>query len=335
MSTDSRPKASSSRSHQGHASRTMPVRTKYIDSSTQTDLTSDDEPETQRSPNNFTHPPYMSLTKQLLMRCYEHRLQRDAAREALANGVSNEESNANTDLMDESTSGSPSAVCKPSQDDPDTEMQNAQDPIATPIDLPLNPPVEKHRPPDETVKVENDHPSDSPFKPPPPPKPWALTHSTSFHRKETVNGYRSADLRVQLPPKEVFTNDPASTPLTNNTPTYLSNAITQSPRSTTPSGYPPSLTPSSSGLVQPVPVKKKLTLGDYITRRSSYKTDTPNTATEDRPQMDSSPPSLVKSLSSLAEETKDPPQGGSAIGETPKAAGSVSPVNDEKMDTQA
>ena len=318
----------------------MPVRLKYIDSSTQTDMTSEDEMDCQGSSKTSTRQPFISLTKQLLMRCYKHRLQRDAAREASLKGTSTEKSNVNTHMMDVSTTSSlPTAVRKPLQEDADTEMQDIHDPVTTPVDSPPNPAVEKHRPPDEIPKVENDHTNDSPFKPPPPPKPWALNHSSSFHRKEAINGYRSADLRVQLPPKETFTNDSASTPSTISTLTPLPNTMTQSPLSTTSGNYPPSLTPSSSSSTQPTTVKKKLTLGDYITRRSSNKVETLSTVLEDKQQVGSSPTShdAAPSLSSLPEETKDQPIEGSTILETPKAGTSISPteaMNSEKMDSQ-
>ena len=261
----------------------------------------------------------------------------DAA-QAAPEGASVLQGCGDTHSVAESTTGLPMTGRKRLHEETDNDIQDVKDLVATSASLPTNSTSEKDRPLDEISKVDSDPTVGSPFKPPPPPKPWALNHSSSFHRKEAMNGYRSADLRVQLPPKENFTNESASTPSIMSTPTFLTNAVAQSPLSTTPNSNPPVLTPSS-GLTQPPPAKKKLTLGDYITRRSSNKTETLSTGTEDKHQTASSPTSsheIVQPMSSLAEEAKDHPMDESAIVETPKVGTTVSShaINDEKMDTQ-
>ncbi|MCJ1308212.1 hypothetical protein MMC25_001865 [Agyrium rufum] len=98
------------------------------------------------------------------------------------------------------------------------------------------------------------------------------------------SGHRSANLHVDLPPPPLFNSTSvfgtitpsAITPGVTRTPSAINPLM---PLSRTPNTYPPLTSSSSTKLPpnapQPSPVKKKLSLGDYMSRRSSHRADPP------------------------------------------------------------
>ncbi|KAL9099967.1 MAG: hypothetical protein Q9187_009423 [Circinaria calcarea] len=212
--------------------------------------------------------------------------------------------NPENDREDKSVPGSPALASEPPRED--VQMQDCQVVAPTPLALPSNPPIQKPRPPDEIAPTGDDpmDSPDSPFKF--PPSPWPSNHAQSYDRRQHTNGYRSADLRVQLPPKQPFSNVSASTPTLVSTPTTISGSLAQSPLSHTLSTCPPLSTPTAS-MVQPSPAKKKISVGEYM-RRGSQKHDVPAPVSAEKQYRGSSPtmtPDLTKTLDILAEETKD------------------------------
>lgn len=301
----------------------------YVDSGVQTDEDlAEEELLVQNSDLVSARKPYISLQKQLLTRCHEHKLRVDAARDALSQ-TSTQECKTENDPLSKSVPTTP--VLTPELPREDFGMLDCQTVTSTPVDLPSNPPVEKPRPPDETDNPGDDPMDslDSPFKF--PPSPWSSNNAQPYNRKQHTNGYRSADLRVQLPSKQPFSTISESTPTLVSTPTVLSASLAQSPLSHVSSTYPP-LSTSTSSLIQPSPVRKKISFGEYI-RRGSQKHDTLATGTVEKQQGGSSPimtHDVMKplALDILPEEAKGYSGREKTVVETPKVeAGSSSEKN--------
>jgi len=217
------------------------IRQNYVDSSMQTEP--DEEDAWYRPPAGTPAPkkPYMSLTKRLLLRCQQDRAKLEERRR-----VSLEVSDS---ARTNGYNGSESGEFHPPREDMDTEMEEAG-PAQAPTMASDTESLATHliRPPDRTVNAE--------IKPPPP---WP-----ALEQSRPVNGYRSNDLRVQLPPKPSLSLDSSlNTPLVE-TPT---SAVSQSPFMHHAANYPPSFSHSTSSLVQPSPIKKKVSLGEYFSRR--------------------------------------------------------------------
>ena len=306
--------------HIAPSTQLFPVVSKrYVDSGMQTDEDLAEEALTIHTSDLVSaRKPYLSLQKQLLTRCHAHKLRLDAVRDTLSQ-TPMQERNSENDSKSKSVPATPVLAPEPPRED--VEMQDCQTVTSTPVDLPSNPPVEKPRPPDETANP-GDEPMDSfnsPFKF--PPSPWSSNNVQPYDRKQHINGYRSADLRVQLPSKQPFSTVSASTPVLVTTPTALSGPSAQSPLSHMPNTYPPLSTPTS-GLIQPSPARKKISFGEYI-RRGSQKHDTPATATAEKQQGGSSPimtHNVTKplALNNLPEEAKGHSGREKAVAETPK-----------------
>ncbi|KAL1998130.1 hypothetical protein VTN02DRAFT_6811 [Thermoascus thermophilus] len=109
---------------------------------------------------------------------------------------------------------------------------------------------------------------------PPPPPPWPSTAAhNSIIPGQTADGVHSDPARpdaktstIQLPPPTISSLPAAGTPGT----------IPPSPAQSTPgvessSSHPGAQTPGS-GVAAPSPVKKKLSLGDYLSRRGNLAT---------------------------------------------------------------
>lgn len=181
-----------------------------------------------------------------------------------------------------------------------------------------SPQIEKPRPPDDsslTHEVASQTTLVAIKPPPPPPPTWNGAKAPASHE---LNGFRSTPLRVQLPPTPQFSMNSASTHSSAGTPTSATGSVVQSPFHT--NSYPPAFSPSVASSVAPSPIKKKLSVSDYISRRSKAETPAATPTTEKAPlsTSPSQPHSLLKMSSSLAEEIKAPGAlEGSAIVETP------------------
>ncbi|KAI9720191.1 MAG: hypothetical protein M1812_003009 [Candelaria pacifica] len=307
----------------------------YTTTSTQTEPESDTWYNTP--PAAIPRKPYMSLIKRLLMRCHEDRKRLEAGvhgvEDAMSTGT-NGTIAALTATVDRAETrnaeSSTPPLCAISANQ-DIEMQDAGTDSRQPlIDAARSPQIEKPRPPDDPRLTQEaaSQTSVTAIKPPPPPPPtWNGSKASTSHE---VNGFRSTALRVQLPPTPQFSMNSASTHSSAGTPTSAAGSVVQSPFHA--NSYPPAFSSAVATSVAPSPIKKKLSLSDYVSRRS--KAETPaSTPTTDKPAHATSPNlpfGLLRMSSSLAEEVKAPGTlEGSAIVDTPTKE-EADPLNTHK-----
>ena len=276
----------------------------YVDSFTQTDIDNDQETSSLRLNSLSTCKPFMSLKKRLLMRCHMQRVENEAERETL----SIRESLA-LNLADVAALNSPHIpLLNPSLSNLGVEKQNNK---AHSVSLPISSPdpiVEKPRPPDETIKILDttidniaSTPKDMPLVSP-SNRPQPLKNDPQY-----ANGQWSTDSQLQPTLTQYFSDPATSASVITENQTTLSSHVAQSPITRTPTTYPSLLTSSSSGMIQPSPAKKKLSLGDYLSRRSSHKVDTLSTIVTDKLHSSSSPPMQYKKITispNLLDESK-------------------------------
>ena len=258
------------------------VRQNYVSSGMQTEP--DEEDDWYKPPPGPVpaKKPYMSLTKRLLLRSQQDRARLEERRR-LSLGIpdgtySNGQHVTGTDNVD------------PTQGHQDTEMQDVGS---------VQPPTTTHMSSSEASSHNARPPDDDPItadmKPP------------AVEQPRPLNGFRQNNLHVQMPTKPNMTSDlTVSSPLVE-TPT---SAIPQSPFASHTTAFPPSFSHSSSSLVQPSPIKKKVSLGEYFSRRKGSQPATEMTST-------SSPP-MQQGAFKPAGESKDASMQGSAIVDTPK-----------------
>ncbi|MCJ1291935.1 hypothetical protein MMC34_003485 [Xylographa carneopallida] len=308
----------------------------YVDCSMQTDPDPEHDWATGNNPSSPFRRPFISLTKRLLMRCHKEKVESEMTRKILGNGHNRHglvEDASSTPAEAERSSGQ-------SISNEDTVMHDGDS--VSPLPQVLSDlAVEKPRPPDQPLPKLDESTQDqaSPLKSPPVPQTWSSLQQPD--RKQTTNGFRTADLRVQLPPKQLFSGGPR-TPSIITTPNSVAGSIAQSPLSHTPNAYPPPFSTSSSNIVTPSPAMKKLSLSDYISsRRGSHKVDIPVSAslpgTDAIPPtqaVSSSPPSThitLKPPNKTVVEATDHPMD-EAPSHAPPQGQNIDPL-DHKMDT--
>ena len=285
------------------------TRPQYVSRAMQTEIDENDDWYHSLTIPTTASKPYVSLTKRLLIRSHtdrwrleeQMRVAAESSNHLISQPLHNQQ---NTPGATDKYTGLDLESAPAQKMDEDVEMPDARpDQERLPGDISSNPPVEKFRPPDTSLGVSDD-PNQSHFKPPPPAWPTS-------NNPHPPNGYRVADMRVQLPPTPSFSTNLASIP---GTPDSFSHSIAQSPSGRTASSYPPLFSSLSTNIVQPSPVKKKLSLGDYMSRRSNNKLETPGAAGD---KTGSSPTMQQSLLKPLAEEAKGHDTEGSAIVGTP------------------
>ena len=117
-------------------------------------------------------------------------------------------------------------------------------------------------------------PSHPPIKPPAPPWPSTEPH-THIEEQQRFQGHRSAGLHVDLPPARLFDSASIAGSSISATPGPLSASAFQSPLSTgsLPSLPAPSfmspVTLGSKSITQPSPVRKKMSLTDYMNKKKT------------------------------------------------------------------
>ena len=308
--------------HMSISSKTVSlVHSDYVDSSMQTDP----DPEHDWATGNIPSPPrrpFISLTKRLLMRCHKEKIESEKAREVFENGPDPR------GQVEDLPGISIAAGMRSEQYDSngDTIMHD-EDHVSPPPNISSDVTVEKPRPPDKSLQQLDESIQDqvSPLKPPPIPQIWPSPQISN--RKQPINGFRAADLRVQLPPKQLFSGSP-TTPSVITTPNSISGSMAQSPLIHTPNSYHPPFSTSSSNIVTPSPAVKKLSLSDYMSsRRGSHKVDTTISATPSatdatpHPPADSSSPTLthitLKEPENIADEITYHHTDGTAVHEAP------------------
>lgn len=261
------------------------IRPNYVSTAMQTDRDDEDDWYQPLGAPFIAKKPYMSLTKRLLLRSQRDRGKLEERRRASTNDPTRIEANGDCGEL------------VPPQLHEDTEMQDAGSGQLS---------LSVHASTDSLLYT----PSNTAELKPPPPWPSNGLQAAA-EQSRPINGFRTIDLRVQLPSKPSVPTDSASnTPLVE-TPT---SAAPQSPFVQNSVSYPSLFSSPSSNLVQPSPIKKKVSLGEYLTRRKGSQPATEMPA--------SSSPTMqhgtLKHLGSMTGEPKDGAMHGSAIVETPK-----------------
>ena len=289
------------------------MRSNYVDNSVQTDSDPDGDWLSPRNTQSMSQKPYVSLKRRLLDKCHREKLLRDEYRMA-------QQSAKTEDIQKEKESiPSPLAVTSQFKDMDGDIVMHTTEPNSPAPEVAISPTVEKPRPPDE-IHQESSESFQIPVSPLQPPPPGQNNSPTEPPKEQPLNGFRSTDLRVQLPPKPVFNGNPL-TPTVAITPTMAQSPLVQTPAF-------PGVFASALNIVQPSPIKKKLSLGDYMSRRSSHhqRVETPSAAgnSSSAKDLEDSPTTTntggtAKSLAALAEEATDHNMEGSAITGTPRA----------------
>lgn len=305
----------------------------YADSSVQTDM--EEAPWYHRPAAAPSKKSFVPLTKRLLMRCHEDRVrhEEESRREEETKPLPKpEEVKPGEPAADPAVAGSVARLSlepDPVKLDEDTVMTDVlvksenQPWTASQAGIkPLDPNVQKPGPPPlGMTNHSGDDPSATPVKPPPPSWPVAANPISPVGRSIT-NGHRSNELRVELPPAPHHHSTSPTTPSIPGTPSSAAGSVAQSPF-----GLPHISTSFSPAVmttvIQPSPVKKKLSLSDYSRRKKAETPSMPSTG--DKPGSGHSPtmtaPAPLKPTSSLAEEVRlpegSPALEGSAIVDSP------------------
>ncbi|MCJ1471134.1 hypothetical protein MMC07_009782 [Pseudocyphellaria aurata] len=290
------------------------VRHNYVSSSMQTDAGERNDWYDLTVPNRSRQSHYTSLTKRLLLRC-----QKDRERLATAGNAAY---SISTEIPDHDISSSPADESKdhdmletvdaaPINATEDFEMKDIKhDKGLESGGVSSNIPVQKPRPPDLTSKNPE---SITSIEINPPPPPWPAQAVQPAHHGH-INGYHSIELRVQLPPTLQIPNEPGSEPSDVLAPNPVS---ARSPSTQNSNSHPPTFPPNASSLVHPSPVKKKVSLVDYISRLSNSKAESQSALDKNA---GASPALLQNSVKVSAGREGDPKilaTEGSAIADTP------------------
>ena len=261
------------------------IRPNYVSTAIQTDPDDEDDWYKPSGAPVLAKKPYMSLTKRLLLRSQRDREKLEERRKASINSPTRLEANGDT--------GKPVAP----QMNEDTEMQDQG---------PGQSSFLAHSSTDSLLHTSS---NTGELKPPPL---WSSNGlQAAAEQSRPINGFRTNDLRVQLPSKPSAPTDSTSNTPLIETPT---STVTQSPFVQNSASYPSLFSNSSSNLVQPSPIKKKVSLGEYFSRRKGSQSATEMSATSS-PTMQHG---TLKHLGSMNGEPKDGAMHGSAIVETPK-----------------
>lgn len=259
----------------------MQLPTGYVDAKMQTEP---DETDPLYVPRKI--PPrqgFMPLTKRLLKRCFEDRLRLEKSRQSIEASPEPRDS-----VAPMPTVGPDDEKIVPA-DDIDTEMKDAD----TSMTLPKAP---QPRKPSFTAEDNALQPKGSPedsFKKPSHPWPSSVAHHLPIPSSHARGGREA--LRVQLPPSEVSN----VTQVASQTPTSSTSSLVQSPLTLKSGTSQPATQTPGSNVTAPSPVKKKLSLGDYMSRRGTLATPT----SEKPPPMPPLGQPAPKNLVSASEES--------------------------------
>ncbi|KAL2012597.1 hypothetical protein VTN00DRAFT_122 [Thermoascus crustaceus] len=242
-------------------------RPQYVDSAIQTDPDEHDvryvppTPQPRRS-------SFVPLTQRLLKRCHEDRVKFEEMgrqRDAFASSTS-----SGSRPTSSSTASSDGIAGKPVLNEKnDVEMKDVHAGM-TPSQSGVSETGGQLASP-ESNSLSPSVPG-SGTKPPPPPWPSTAAHN-SIITGQTANGVHSDHDRpdaktstIQLPPTTISSLPAASTPGTTTPSLPQSTSGLESPLSQ------PGVQTPGSGVAAPSPVKKKLSLGDYLSRRGNLTT---------------------------------------------------------------
>ena len=289
------------------------IRQNYVDSSMQTDTEENDDWYKSADTHITPRRPFISLTKRLLLRCQRDRVKLEQRGKAASFNVAPSAQAPSPDVKMKDLS--PVSLVTRTDQEPseDVDMHDVGlgvtlDPGSLPTDLP----VQKPRPPDHALVLPA-HPEAEGNRPPDlPPVPVDLRLAGV---SSPMNGFRSADLRVQLPSAPQLPLENSESSITATPGTIVSRSpLLQTPTHTSNS-YPPLFSASTLNHVQPSPVKKKVSLSDYMSRK---KTESHSVAEKHA----SSSPILqhhhIRPFAGTDEGVKELAREGSAMAEVPK-----------------
>lgn len=253
---------------------------------------------------------YISWGKRLLIRCQQDRERMDEyARLAQIKTDRSSEKSLAPELGSINSIANEQKEGQPLPSSSDIEMQDIARIESPQIEAPQADQsfLKQHSPDDEARQPGQ---SRSPeIKPPPPP---AATNNAALppRRDKLVNGFRSSDLRVQLPSSPQYPHDPSSAPPMTVATTSV---IPRSPFAQASHSYPPLLSGSTSGITQPSPVKK-VSLGEYFSRRKTESQSIDKgTASSALTQQNA-----TKTMANVDEEPKNSSVEGNAVMDMPK-----------------
>ncbi|KAI9732662.1 MAG: hypothetical protein M1834_003999 [Cirrosporium novae-zelandiae] len=236
-------------------------RPRYVDVSMQTDLDACQPVAEPPVTCSTWHRPFIPLTKKFLKRCHEQRVRQLEERRKKAEEV---KQRVSTTIPVESNETTTSLELS-KQSGSEVEMKDASSGNISPTSKPPEfIPVQKPRPPDPNRSKETSVSPNDEHKIKPPPAPWpARNNDTPMYgvAAAPLSNFRGTDLHVSLPPKEPLSMILSPTHSTLATPSTITSSVT------TPYVHPPDV-PSTSSIAQPSPVKKKLSLNDYMNRRA-------------------------------------------------------------------
>ncbi|KAL4917256.1 hypothetical protein BDW62DRAFT_86678 [Aspergillus aurantiobrunneus] len=228
----------------------------YVDAAVQTEL--DFSNGVIPSPPSSRRPNFTPLTQRLLKRCYIDRIRLEhASRQQSLSPQSNKnalEGSSNPPAVPHPTATTPSV----SGEKDDVEMRD--------IDSPTGASSAGPQTRNESADTSPSH-GRGPGKPITLSSPWPSSAAHIARIPARTATSPRMDLHVPLPPATV-TSLPSATSPSSAKSSAVSSPSTLDP----PPQNPPAPVPSGAGVAAPSPVKKKLSLGDYLSRRGSLKT---------------------------------------------------------------
>ncbi|KAM5448701.1 SET domain-containing protein 3 [Microsporum audouinii] len=234
----------------------------YVDCSVQTDP---DENDPQYVPlKTFNAPRFMTLTQRLLRRCHEDRIKMEDRRLDSVSALTSPDSGAGA-MLPPSTPVN-SRLAPPPKQAPDVEMKDADSSMT---------------PPNAAASSASPTTASPVSLSSPPSCPLFHLPSTVAHNLPTPRKISDkVNMRIPLPPPQfppatssISSPDSASKPVP---PISITKPLPPSKLQTGPAQTPPSTSTSTtaSSLTAPSPVKKKLSLNDYMSRRGTLTTPT-------------------------------------------------------------
>ena len=301
-----------------------PPRLDYVDSTMQTEQDHSDAWVVSSSATS-KRKHYVSLTRRLLQRCHQDRIRLEHGKKVM--GDEAVEAKEKTSGMAQNPEDPPTQSDIPvpappqagEQSQEDVEMKDVDpDPRHSPVSNLPDTTLEKPRPPDEPPVTSDPSSLDHAptVKPPPPPWPTSVPEPTC-HSPPPSNGYKPMELRVQLPPTPIFSSNPSTTAIESGITSSTSNTIAQSPSTLGSHSYPAPFPSSVTQMVQPSPVKKKLSLGDYMSRKSN-KAETASTEKGQQGNSPTTPQSIFKPPVTIKEPVLKPTSDAPTIVESPR-----------------
>lgn len=246
-------------------------RAPYVDSAMQTD-TDDTGADEVRTPTTPPQPSprrtnFVPLTQRLLQRCQADWMRYEESNVNKRPPASSSPPDQSMPPPQSPASASATSGGRPlsqstspiisNQEKEDVDMKDPESPTANYS--------QRSRAPD-TMDAEPSSPSALAKPSFPPPWPSTAAHNARIPPGRPANGHHASDLHVSLPPPPTFPSLPSL------------------PSATSPGSAAPALSPQSTdaasqsipgaGITAPSPVKKKLSLGDYLIRRGTMTTPT-------------------------------------------------------------